>query len=174
MKEQKKDKGKGAKSPQKREDDLKKLDRGSFLKALGVGIGAVGLDIVAGVPVSARTTPELEDGRMGIQKLMRGLLEDPRKAEEFVDNPLSVAREFGVHLTEGDAKKIQETLMKLALQAGDRLALTPGHQDWAHQDGSWHDTYNKTVTPKTSPKPPKGTTTPTTPPSGGTRQRRGN
>jgi hypothetical protein len=167
MKEQKKDKEKGAKSPEKREDDLKKLDRGAFLKALGVGIGAVGLDMVAGTPVSARTAPELEDGRMGIQKLMRGLLENPRKAEEFVDNPLVVAREFGVHLTEGDAKKIQETLMKLALQAGDRLATMPGHQDWTHSDGTWHDTYNKTVTPK---KAPKGTTTPTTPPTGGKRK----
>ncbi len=175
MNEQERDKRQDEISIQEREDDPKKLDRGAFLKALGIGIGAVGLDIIAGTPAPARTSPELEEGRMGIQKLMRGLLENPRKAEEFVESPMDIAREFGVHLTEGDAKKIQETLMKLALHAGDRLALTPGHQDWVHNDGSWHDTYNKTVTPRGTKQPVKPKdTTPSSPPTKSERQRRGN
>lgn len=170
MRDDEKHKETGTETSGEPAEEPKKLDRGTFLKALGVGIGAVGLDMVAGIQASARTAPELETGRIGIQRLMRGILESPGKAEAFVDNPVDVAQEFGVHISEEDAKKIRETLMKLTVQAGDRLALEAGHQDWAHQDGNWHDSYNKTVTPKVKPKTP----TETTPPSGSKRQRRGN
>jgi len=174
MRDDEKHKETGTETPGEPAEEPKKLDRGTFLKALGVGIGAIGLDMVAGIQASARTAPELDTGRIGIQRLMRGILENPGKAEAFVNDPVDVAQEFGVHISEDDAKKIRETLMKLTVQAGDRLALTPGHQDWAHQDGNWHDSYNKTVekkTPKIKPKTPTGTT-PTTPPS--KRLRRGN
>jgi hypothetical protein len=155
MRDDEKHKETGTETPCEPAEEPKKLDRGTFLKALGVGIGAVGLDMVAGIQASARTAPELETGRIGIQRLMRGILESPGKAEAFVDNPVDVAQEYGVHISEDDAKKIRETLMKLTVQAGDRLALTPGHQDWAHQDGNWHDSYNKTVD-KRIPKGTKG------------------
>ncbi len=121
MRDDEKHKETGTATPSEPSEEPKKLDRGTFLKALGVGIGAVGLDMFAGIQASARTDPELETGRIGIQRLMRGILESPGKAEAFVDNPIDVAQEYGVHRSEGDAKKIRETLMK---------SMSSGWTDW--------------------------------------------
>jgi K+-sensing histidine kinase KdpD len=126
----------------------------------------VGLDLVTGGHLVARAAAELDGSRSAVQKLVRGLLENPSKAKDFLENPQEVAAELGVRLSESDAKTIKESLIKLAREA-DAAQLMPGHQDWVHQDGTWHDSYNKTVTPKTgttTTKPPK-TRTP-----GGTRR----
>jgi len=156
MKDGEKDKETGTESAPDRSEGTAQLDRGTFLKALGIGIGAVGLDVVTGGHLAARTAADLEGSRSGIQKLVRGLLEEPSKAKDFLENPQAVAKEFGISLTDADAMKVQETLKQLAKQVG--AGVEGGHQDWAHQDGSWNDWYDK----KVEKKQPK-TLTPTQP-----------
>jgi hypothetical protein len=103
----------------------------------------------------------LDDSRGGIQELVRGLLENPSKAKDFLDSPQAVAEEFGVRLTEDDAHKIQEAFKKLAREVGGDSVMG-GHQDWSHKDGGWNDWYDKKVergikrTPRKPPvaKPP--------------------
>jgi len=163
MRDDEKLKETGAESTEETVEEPKQLDRSTFLKTLGVGIGAVGLDLLTGGHLAARTAAELDDSRGGIQKLVRGLLEDPSKAKDFLDSPRAVAEEFGVRLTEDDAHKIQEAFKKLAAEAAAADApVMGGHQDWAHKDGGWNDWYDKKVergikrTPKKPPvtKPP--------------------
>ncbi|MEW6112969.1 MAG: hypothetical protein AB1664_12635 [Thermodesulfobacteriota bacterium] len=166
MKDDDKIKETGAESSEEPMEESKQLDRGTFLKALGVGIGAVGLDLVTGGHLVARAAAELDGSRSAIQKLVRGLLESPSKAKDFLENPQEVAAELGVRLSESDAKTIKESLIKLAKDA-DAAQLMPGHQDWVHQDGTWHDSYNKTVTPRTGTKTTKP---PTAKPPTGTRR----
>jgi hypothetical protein len=136
--------------------DSKDVDRGTFLKTLGVGIGAVGIDVITGGRVSATTEPD--SNRAPIQKLMRGLLENPAKAKDFLESPLPVAKEFGVTLTEAEAAKIRETFLKLAAEVGG--GLHEGYSIWDHVDGAHHDKYSKDVKPlqkqPVSPKAPSG------------------
>lgn len=169
MKDNEKDKGTGTEPAAEEKTGPATLDRGTFLKALGIGIGAVGLDVVTGGHVAARTAADLEGDRRAIQKLVRGLLEEPTRAKDFLDNPQAVAKEFGVILNDADAMKIQEALKQLGNQVA--AAAAGGHEDWAHQDGSWNDWYTKKVEKKI--KSPGGTTAPGTmapgtakPPSG--------
>jgi hypothetical protein len=135
-------------------EEATQLNRGTFLKALGVGIGALGLDVVTGGHLAARAAADLEGSRSAVQKLVRRLLEEPSKAKDFVDNPQAVAKEFGISLTDADAMKIQETLKELANQVA--AAVEGGHQDWSHQDGNWNDWYDKKVE-KQLPKGPTQT-----------------
>jgi len=163
MKDDEKNKDAGLGPSGEPTDEPEQLDRSAFLKALGVGVGAIGLGIVTGTHVAARTAAELDESRTGIQKLVRGLLENPSKAGEFLDSPQAVAEEFGVRVSDADAKKIQETLIKLAKEVG--TGATGGHQDWSHQDGTWNDWYDKKVEKGGKGKtPPVRTTPPTTAP----------
>ncbi len=144
MKHDEKEKKTGTEPSAEPTEEPKQLDRGAFLKALGVGIGAVGLDMVTGGHLAARAAVDLDGSRSGIQKLVRGLLENPSKVKDFIDSPQAVAREFGVRLTDADAEKIRETLMKLAKELG-KGGLEAGHQNWDHLDGDWRDKYTKDI-----------------------------
>ncbi len=144
MRDDEKLKETGAEQTEETVEEPKQLDRSTFIKTLGVGIGAVGLDLLTGGHLAARTAAELDDSRGGIQKLVRGLLENPSKAKEFLDSPQVVAKEFGVQITEEDASKIQETFKKLAREVGGGSVMG-GHQDWSHKDGGWNDWYDKKV-----------------------------
>ncbi len=166
MQDDKKDKKTGKEPSTEALEESKQLDRGTFLKALGVGVGAVGLGVITGGQLSAHTPSEPDSSRSAIQKLMRGLLENPPKAKEFLSSPHTVAEEFGVSLTEADANKIKDTFMKLAMEIeGGGGVLHEGHSLWDHVDGSHHDKYTKALPKKPPGKTPK-------PPSGGTRRSR--
>jgi len=146
MRDDERQKETGAKSTEETVEEPKQLDRSTFIKALGVGIGAVGLDLLTGGHLAARTAAELDESHLGIQKLVRGLLEEPSKAKDFLDNPQAVAEQFGVRITEEDAHKIQEAFKKLAAEAAAADApVMGGHQDWTHKDGGWNDWYDKKV-----------------------------
>lgn len=133
-----------AKPTEETVEEPRQLDRSTFIKALGAGIGAVGLDLLTGGHLAARAAAELDDSHAGIQKLVRGLLEDPSKAKEFLESPQAVAEQFGVRITEEDASKIQETFKNLATEMADKPVMG-GHQDWTHKDGGWNDWYDKKV-----------------------------
>jgi hypothetical protein len=148
MQDDKKNKETGAEPSAEALEESKQLDRGTFLKALGVGIGAVGLGVIPGGHASADIPSEPEGGRSGIQRLMRGILENPPKAKEFLTSPQTVAQEFGVSLTEAEADKIKDTFLKLAAQVGSGGmdgGLHEGHSLWDHVDGDHHDKYTKAL-----------------------------
>jgi hypothetical protein len=144
MQDDERDKKTGAEPSAEAVEESKQLDRGTFLKALGVGIGAVGLNAMTGGQLSAHTPSEPQSSRSSIQKLMRGLLENPPKAKEFLSNPQTVAEEFGVSLTEAEANKIKDTFLKLAKEVGG-APLQEGHSLWDHVDGDHHDKYTKAL-----------------------------
>jgi hypothetical protein len=157
MKDDEKGKEKATEPSAEPVEKLKQVDRGTFLKALGVGIGAVGLDMVTGGHLSARTTAEPDSSRVAVQKLMRGLLESPLKARDFLDDPQTVAAEFGVNLTDDEANTIQESLKNLTREA----ALREGHNQSSHNDqGSGHFNWHNQTT-KAAPKKDGGGTAPT-------------
>lgn len=163
MKDDEKDKETGTEPSGEPTEEPKQMDRGKFLKAIGVGIGAVGLGVVTGGQLSARTGAEPDSSRSAIQKLMRGLLESPSKARDFLNNPQTVAAEFGVSLTGDDAKTIQLALNTLTTE----LALREGHNQTSHdKEGhfNWHNETTKAAPAKegtTTTKPPKNITPPT-------------
>lgn len=142
MKTDEKDKETGKEPCGEPTDQPKQMDRGAFLKALGVGIGAVGLGVVTGGQLSAHTPSETDISRSAIQKLMRSLLEDPSRAEDFLSNPQAVAEEFEVRLTADDANKIKEAFTRLALKAGGVGAT--GHSD-CHTDSGHTDCKNSSA-----------------------------
>lgn len=170
MKDDEKDKETGKEPSGEPTDELKQMDRGKFLKALGVGIGAVGLGVVTGGQLSARTAAEPDSTRSGIQKLMRGLLENPSRAKDFLSNPQAVAEEFEVRLTADDANKIKEALTRLAAEVGGGglTGHNDTHTDSGHTDGTTSPRKRGVVAPKqptegVAPKQPTGT--------GGTKKR---
>lgn len=158
MKDDEKTRETGTEASKETVEAPKQVDRGTFLKAIGVGIGAVGLDLVTGSHLAARTAAELDGGRSAIQKLMRGLLESPSKARDFLDDPQTVGAEFGVRLTDDDAKTIQESLKNLIREA----AVREGHNQSSHNDTTsghfnWHNQTTKAAPAQegvTTPKPP--------------------
>ncbi|HMK37446.1 MAG TPA: hypothetical protein VK463_20400 [Desulfomonilaceae bacterium] len=114
----------------------KQVDRGTFLKAIGVGIGAVGLDLVTGGHMAARAVADMDRDRSTIQKLMRGLLESPQRARDFLADPQKVGAEFGIQLSADDAKTIQEAFKNLTMEA----MLREGHSNTSHSESgptSW-------------------------------------
>ena len=117
MKDDEKGKRTGTEPSGEPMEELKKLDRGEFLKTVGVGVAAAGLGLVTG-KASALAATEPDSARRGIQKLMRSLLEDPSRAKDFLESPRTVAEELGVRLTEADASTIKEVFTKLAMEAG--------------------------------------------------------
>ena len=147
----------GVESPEETKESSKQVDRGTFLKAIGVGIGAVGLGMVTGSHAAARTASELEGDRTAVQKLMRGLLESPARARDFLDNPQTVAAQFGVGLSDDEAKTIQESLKNLTREA----AVREGHNQKSHNDAATghFETHNQT----TKAAPAQGGTAPTIP-----------
>lgn len=164
MKDDEKDKETGTEPSGEPMEEPKKLDRGAFLKVLGVGMGAVGLGMATGGQLSARTAPEPDSSRSAIQTLMRGLLENPSRAKDFLNSPQTVAEELGVRLTEADANKIKEVFTKLALEVGGG-PLHEGYSIFDHVDNGHHNKYSKTYQiqqkkgqgGETAPKPPTGT-----------------
>jgi hypothetical protein len=156
MKEDEKPRQTEAEAPEETSELSKQLDRGTFLKTIGVGIGAVGLDLISGSHVAARAAAELEGDRAAVQKLMRGLLESPPKARDFLDDPKTVAAEFGVRLSDGEAMTIQESLKHLTREA----AVREGHNQSSHKDDAsghfnWHN-----QTTKAAPKQGESPTAP--------------
>jgi hypothetical protein len=126
----------GVESPEETKESSKQVDRGTFLKAIGVGIGAVGLGMVTGSHVAARAVADPDRDRSAIQKLMRGLLESPQRAQDFLADPQKVGAEFGIQLSADDAKTIQEAFKNLTVAA----ALREGHNNTStshSQGGSW-------------------------------------
>jgi hypothetical protein len=126
----------GVESPEETKESSKQVDRGTFLKAIGVGIGAVGLGMVTGGHVAARAVADLDRDRSAIQKLMRGLLESPQRARDFLADPQKVGAEFDIQLSADDAKTIQEAFKNLTMEA----VLREGHSNTSHSDshgGSW-------------------------------------
>ncbi len=167
MKDDEKDKETGKEPSGEPTDEPKQMDRGKFLKALGVGIGAVGLGMATGSHLAARAATEPYSTRSGIQKLMRSLLEDPSRAEDFLSNPQAVAEEFGVRLTADDANKIKEVFTRLALKAGGAGAT--GHSD-CHTDSGHTDCKSSDAASGTrrgiKQKPPTEGVAPTQPTEG--------
>jgi hypothetical protein len=136
-------------------EELKKLDRGEFLKTVGVGVAAAGIGLVTGKP-SALAATEPDSTRSGIQKLMRSLLENPSRAKDFLESPQTVGEEFGVRLTEADASKIKEVFTKLAAEVGSGLNAT--HTEYT--DSGHHNSVTNPLQRKqpVTPKQPTGGT----------------
>ncbi len=154
-------------------EEPQELDRKAFLKALGVGLGAVGLDLMTGGRLLAATSPGPEGaGRTEIQGFIRGLLENPEKASEFLESPEAVAKEFGIVLSERDSQKIQDAIYRVAAtktktrsKIKGKTKLGPGgkmdhdKQSWSKHSESPYKTKGKTkgkmkgkTKTKTSPK----------------------
>jgi hypothetical protein len=148
----------GVESPEETKEPSKQVDRGTFLKAIGVGIGAVGLGMVTGSNVAARAVADVDRDRSAIQKLMRGLLESPQRARDFLADPQKVGAEFGIQLGADDAKTIQEAFKNLIMEA--RGPLREGHNNTAtshSQGGSWtNNQYTEKL--KIMKKPEQGQT----------------
>jgi len=147
----------GVESPEETKESSKQVDRGTFLKAIGVGIGAVGLGMVTGSHVAARAVADLDRDRSAIQKLMRGLLESPARARDFLSDPQKVGAEFGVHVTDDEAKTIQESLKNLTIEA----AVREGHNQSSHNDNTsghfnWHNQTTKIQPEQGGQKTPAG------------------
>ena len=169
MKDDEKGKRTGTEPSGEPMEELKKLDRGEFLKTVGVGAAAAGLGLVTG-RASALAATEPDSTRSGIQKLMRSLLENPSRAKDFLESPQTVAEELGVRLTEADATKIKEVFTKLAAEVGSGLSGT--HTEYT--DSGHHNS----VSNPARQKPPRSVTTPKQPtsvapkqPTGGTRHK---
>jgi hypothetical protein len=176
MKDEEKEKVRGA--SEEPPEESTKLDRGKFLKAVGVGIGAVGLGIVTAGQLAAGTTPAPDSGRLAIQKLMRSLVENPEKAREFVENPEVIAAQFGVRLTDDEAKKIKDAFKKLALETGGNFNVEArtGHDEYTDIEGKgkgpgYKFTYSKSLPIQEQPTREPGPTHPTRPPGGGGKRR---
>jgi hypothetical protein len=144
----------GVESPEETKESSKKVDRGTFLKAIGVGIGAVGLGMVTGSHVAARAVADLDRDRSTIQKLMRGLLESPQRARDFLADPQKVGAEFGIQLSADDAKTIQEAFKNLTMEA----MLREGHANSSssHSDGGVWGNNNHSQSLKIMQKPEQG------------------
>ena len=118
----------GVESPEETKEPSKQVDRGTFLKAIGVGIGAVGLGMVTGSHVAARAVADLDRDRSAIQKLMRrAAWKALQRAQDFLANPQKVGAEFGIQLSADDAKTIQEAFKNLIMEA--RGPLREGHNN---------------------------------------------
>jgi len=166
MKGDERDKKTGTESSEEPMEELKKFDRGEFLKTVGVGVAAAGLGLVTGKPSALAATEPDTSSRSGIQKLMRSLLENPARAKDFLESPQTVAEELGVRLTEADAGKIKEAFTKLAMEAGSGLHET--HTEYT--DSGHHNSVTSPLQRKPgTAKPPKGVIQ--KPPTGGTRHK---
>jgi len=158
-------KEKGSEPATEPEGESKQLGRSEFLKTVGVGAAAAGLGILTGDQSLSSAATEPGTSRSSIQTLMRGLLENPSRAKDFLDSPQTVAEELGVRLTEADANKIKEALTRLAREVGG-AGLTghnDTHTDSGHTDGTTTPRTRKpgAVAPKlpaegVEQKPPKG------------------
>jgi hypothetical protein len=95
------------------------MKRKDFLKALGVGVGAVGVTSVMGRTGLAA----IEDAdRSKLQGFIRTLIEDPDLAADFMKDPQKVAEDKGIRLSEADLKKLEESIERLR----DQEAVKPG------------------------------------------------
>jgi hypothetical protein len=110
---------KQGKSSETAGEQLGKMKRKDFLKALGVGVGAVGVTSVMGRTGLAA----IEDAdRSKLQGFIRTLIEDPDLAADFMKDPQKVAEDKGIRLSEADLKKLEESIERLR----DQEAVKPG------------------------------------------------
>ena len=82
------------------------LGRKEFLKKMAIGLGAIGLGVTTGEASLAAVSTETSN-RIAMQGFLRFLLENPSKADEFLQSPERIAEEHGVRLAKDDVKKIE-------------------------------------------------------------------
>lgn len=129
---------------ERREHEAPTMDRKQFIKTLGAAIGAIGLGMGAG-SVSA-------NARRDMQGFIRTLLKEPDLAKAFLEDPVAVAREHEIQLSEADAAKIQRSAQgsrMMEVESGRRdaqminqgdLRVVPGASGGPRMnDCSWHD-----------------------------------